>query len=274
MPERHVVMYSTGIGSWATAKRVIDQHGPNSVTLLFADVKGNNDEQYLGEDADNYRFLQETAEKFGCELVWIKNEQSIWDVYRQVRFLGNSRLAPCSHKLKQKPARQWLDDHCDPAETVVYVGIDWMESHRIAAVRRNYVPYRVEAPMCEPPYLDKEDMLAACRQWGVEPPRMYADKFPHANCQGFCVRAGQAQFRQLLRLNRGAYLFHEQQEQELREYLNKDVAILRDRAGGDSVPLTLRTFRERLEVQPSLFDADDWGGCGCFVDEEPEPADA
>lgn len=25
-------------------------------------------------------------------------------------------------------------------------------------------------------------------------------------------------------------------------------------------------FRERLDQQPALFDTDDWGGCGCFVD--------
>jgi hypothetical protein len=101
---------------------------------------------------------------------------------------------------------------------------------------------------------------------------MYAQNFPHANCQGFCVRAGQAQFRQLLRLNREGFMYHEAREQQLRELLNKDVAILRDHAGG-GVPLTLKTFRERIDQQPSLFDADDWGGCGCFVDGEDNTDD-
>lgn len=264
---RHVVMYSTGIGSWATAKRIIDQHGPEATTLLFCDVKGDNNNPHLGEDADNYRFLQETTDKFGCELVWLKNSMSIWDVYRKERFLGNSRLAPCSHKLKQIPARKWLDANCPPDDTTIYVGIDWMESHRLPAITRNYEPYTVQAPMTEPPYMEKQAMLDACRAWGAEPPRMYADRYPHANCGGFCVRAGQAQFRQLLRLNRDRYLFHEQQEQDLRDHLDKDVAILRDHAGG-GVPLTLRRFRERVEEQPSLFDESDWGGCGCFADEE------
>lgn len=259
-------MYSTGIGSWMTAMRVIDWHGTANTTLLFADVKGNNDNPHLGEDADNYRFLQQSAAKLGAELVWLKNEQSIWDVYKAVRFLGNNRLAPCSHKLKQQPARKWLEDNCPPEDTVVYVGIDWSENHRMNAVRRNYLPYRAEAPLTEPPYLEKQDMLDACREWGVEPPAMYAANYPHANCGGFCVRAGQAQFRQLLRKNRDRYLFHEAKEQDLRDFLNKDVAILRDRTGGESVPLTLRSFRERIDTQPSLFDQDDWGGCGCFVD--------
>lgn len=56
---------------------------------------------------------------------------------------------------------------------------------------------------------------------------------------------------------------HEQAEQDLREYLGKDIAILRDREGGDTKPLTLREFRERgLDGQESF----DWGGCGCFVE--------
>jgi hypothetical protein len=50
--------------------------------------------------------------------------------------------------------------------------------------------------------------------------------------------------------------------------LGKDVAILRDRRGGQSRPLTLRAFRERLESDPKLFDADDEGACGCFMDED------
>ena len=265
---KHVVMYSTGIGSWATAKRVIDQHGADKTVLLFCDVKGDNNEPHLGEDVDNYRFLKESSEKLGAELVWLKSEESIWDVYKRVRFLGNSRLAPCSHELKQKPARKWIDANATPEDSVLYVGIDWMESHRMPAVERNYLPFTVKAPMIEPPFMDKDEMLQACRDWGVEPPRMYAMKFPHANCGGFCVRAGQAQFRQLLRLDRDRYLFHEGKEQELRDHLDKDISVLRNREDGTSTPLTLRAFRERIDTQPSLFDEDDWGGCGCFVDLE------
>lgn len=265
---KRVVMYSSGIGSWATAKRVVDQHGAADTVLLFCDVKGDNSEPYLGEDADNYRFLRESSEKLGAELVWLTSDESIWDVYKRVRFMGNSRLAPCSHELKQKPARKWIDANCDPGGTVLYVGIDWMEAHRMPAVERNYLPFMVKAPLIEPPYMDKAQMLQSCRDWGVEPPRMYGLGFPHANCGGFCVRAGQAQFRQLLRLDRDRYLFHEGKEQELRGHLDKDISVLRDRTDKTSTPLTLRTFRERIESQPSMFDADDWGGCGCFVDQE------
>jgi hypothetical protein len=41
---------------------------------------------------------------------------------------------------------------------------------------------------------------------------------------------------------------------------------LRDRRGGTVKPLPLAVFRERLDEQPGLFDADDWGACGCLAD--------
>jgi hypothetical protein len=83
------------------------------------------------------------------------------------------------------------------------------------------------------------------------------------------VRAGQAQFERLRLYMPARYKVWEQGERELRSYLGKDVAILRDWAGGGG-PLTLEEFRERLEVQPSLFDDQDFGGCGCFTAWEPE----
>lgn len=265
---RHIVMYSGGIGSWATAKHVIGAYGPDDVTLLFADVQGDNNNPHLGEDADSYRFIRETADKFGCELVWLSEGRSIWEVFKDDRFLGNSRLANCSKFLKQKPCHEWLHANTTPDDAIVYIGIDWSESHRLPAIERAYEPWVAQAPLCDPPYLAKEQMLQACRDWGVEPPRMYSKPYPHANCGGFCVRAGQAQFRLLLAENRERYLFHENEEQKLRDYLGKDVAVMRDRTGGTVTPCTLREFRERQETgQAALFDDLDWGGCGCFTDE-------
>jgi len=62
--------------------------------------------------------------------------------------------------------------------------------------------------------------------------------------------------------------------------LGKDVAILRDRSGGTTTPLTLRVNRERRDSLPVLFGPDysdnyapeDYGACGCFgADEKPLP---
>lgn len=265
---KHVVMMSSGIGSWATARRVVEQHGNDNLFLVFADVKGNSDNPHLGEDEDNYRFLKDAHKNLGGELVWLKEGRDIWQVFKDDRFLGNSRLANCSKFLKQIPCREWLNTNTTPETCTVYVGIDWSESHRLPAIERAYLPYIAKAPLTEPPYLDKQAMLDWARSEGLEPPRMYRKAYPHSNCGGFCVRAGQAQMRLLLRENPERYRFHERKEQELREYLGKDVAVLKDRTGGGSVPLTLRAFRERQETgQDGLFDEFDFGGCGCFVEE-------
>jgi hypothetical protein len=63
------------------------------------------------------------------------------------------------------------------------------------------------------------------------------------------------------------YRHHEQAEQDFRERVGKDVSILRDREWGDTRPMTLREFRNRLETadgeQIEMFGI---GGCGCFVE--------
>jgi hypothetical protein len=269
----HVIAYSGGIGSWATAKRVIEADGgPDNVTLLFADVKGNNDSEHLGEDEDTYRFIADTAFEFGARLVTLNEGRSIWQVFHDKKWLGNSRLANCSHLLKQAPTKKWLQDNCDPDETIVYVGISWDEIHRLPAIEKAYASFgfTVKAPLCDPPYSDKQALLDECRADGIEPPRAYSLGFPHNNCGGFCVRAGQAQFRLLLQRNRERFIFHEEQEQGLRDYLEKDVAILTEVIDGAPVPLTLRAFRERQDSSPALFELDefDFGGCGCFTQDE------
>lgn len=269
-----VIMFSGGLGSWLTARRVRDQHGTDNLTLLFADVGGDRDDPHAGEDEDTYRFLDDAAADIGVELTVIKDGRTIWQVFHDDRFLGNSRLANCSKHLKQIPAREWLDANCDPATTTVYIGIDWTETHRLPAVERSYDPYPVRAPMTEPPYLDKSAMQLECLRAGIELPRLYRAGFPHNNCGGGCVRAGQAQFELLLREHPERFASWERHEQELRDDVGKDVSILRDRSKGTTTPLTLRSFREGIQSQTLLFDPNDFGGCGCFVQGDGEVADA
>lgn len=263
---KHVVMFSGGIGSWATAKRVAAAHGTDNLVLLFADVKGDNPSPHIGEDEDNYRFIRDAAANVGAELVTVKDGRDIWQVFKDRRFLGNSRQANCSEELKQKPCRAWLDANCDPADTVVYVGIDWTETHRIPKIKTGYQPYRAEAPLAEKPYLEKEQMIAWAQREGLEPPRMYAQGYLHANCGGGCVRAGKAQFALLHRINPERFDVWAQKEQEVREHLGRDdVTILTEQVRGEERNLPLIELGKRLESQPSLFDDDEWGGCGCFV---------
>ncbi|MFC0213887.1 hypothetical protein ACFFK0_15760 [Paenibacillus chartarius] len=191
-----------------------------------------------------------------------------WQVFRDERYIGNSRVDPCSKILKRNLCFRWLEQNCDPGKTIVYLGLDWTEMHRYERAKPYWSPWNIRAPLCEEPYFTKPDMLAWLKQTGIRPPRLYGMGFPHNNCGGFCVKAGQAQFKLLLKTMPDRYAYHEQQEELLRRYLNKNVAILRRTAGGRTVPLTLRQLREETEKssRPLLPEAEEWGGCGCFVD--------
>jgi hypothetical protein len=256
---KHVVMFSGGVGSWATAKRVAERHGTDDLILLFADT--------LVEDADVYSFLAASAANVGGELVIVRDGRTPFEVFRDRRWLGNSRLAHCSEVLKQKPCRAWIEANCDSAGTVLYVGIDWSEEHRMPAILKGWAPYRVEFPMAEAPYLDKPAMLAWLRAEGIQPPRSYREGFPHANClrQG-CVKGGKGYWAQVLALRPESYAYAEAEEQRTREHLGReDVTILTETVDGEDRGISLREFRERVEAghQPDLFDI---GGCGCFTE--------
>lgn len=251
-----VVLYSGGALSWAAAMRTIERHGRDDVHLLFTDTSM--------EDADLYRFLDDSERQLDVSLIRLRDGRTPWDVYRQRRMIGNTRMDPCSEVLKRKPAQAWLREHA-PRATLVF-GIDWTEMHRLDGLRRRYgeMGFAVEAPMCDAPWMTKSDVLAWMRREWLEPPRLYALGFAHNNCGGFCCRAGQAHFAHLLATMPDRYAEHETREQELRDYLNKDVSILRDRAGGGTAALTLRQFREMIEAG-DVQEEFEWGGCGCFV---------
>jgi hypothetical protein len=253
-----VVMFSGGVGSWAAAVRVVERFGVNGVTLLFTDT--------LIEDEDLYRFLGEAADNVGAPLVVVADGRTPWEVFRDRRFLGNTRVDLCSRILKRELADWWISKHFAPDDVIVYVGIDWSEAHRFERMMPRKLPYRYEAPLLEEPLLTKEDWLERLRTEGIEPPRLYSLGFPHNNCGGGCVKAGQGQFALLLRRLPDVYAEWERNEQALRDELG-DVAILRDRMGGTTKPLTLQELRLRItrNEQVDLFDM---GGCGCFIDQD------
>jgi hypothetical protein len=271
---KRVVMFSGGIGSWFAAKRIANQYGTDNLYLVFSDVKGNNPSPHVGEDEDTYRFIEEAAANVGGTYVYLNEGRDIWEVFKDKKFLGNSRLAHCSHVLKQKPAREWLEANCDPEDTIVYVGIDWTETHRLPAIVKNYLPYKAEAPLTEPPYVDKKAMIYCAKKEGLKTPRLYDFGFAHNNCGGGCVRAGQGQFKQLLQIMPERFEVWEKKEQEIREYLGKDVSILTEVVKGEKRSLPLSELRRRACDAPALIDEHDIGGCGCFFEEDERSLDA
>jgi len=250
-------MFSGGRGSWAAAKRATQHYGVDEVVLLFADTKV--------EDEDTYRFLRDAAENIGSDLVIVADGRDPFTVFKDRKWLGNSRVAHCSTELKVKPCREWLEENA-PNDVVLVVGIDWMETHRLPGVERGWAPRTVWAPLMDQPLLDGEAIMSWMRDEGLEPPAAYAQGFPHANClaQG-CVKGGQAYWTLLYRQRPEVFAATEQKEQELRDLLG-DVSMLKRQHNGAKLVLPLTQLRTEIESEPSLLDMDEWGGCGCFVD--------
>lgn len=309
----HVNMTSGGTGSWATGVRIVDTRvrpGDHFVSI-FADTNM--------EDEDLYRFLDDCekdlrvrVEELGAtfEAVRLADGRDVWEVFFAVRFLGNTRIDPCSKILKRTLIRKWVNDNLAPDDAVIYLGIDWSEEHRFHKSRPFWEPYTVEAPLTERPFIDKDDIRKALAETGIIEPRLYAMGFPHNNCGGFCVKSGFASFRILLDQMPERYAYHERREQELREFLGKPVTILRDRSfkniarrlghnpddlerrvEGEKrkntyhvvrstgerlpamLPITLREFRERVEAEDFDVDPNDLGGCACFTPDDDYAAD-
>ncbi|TYB71186.1 phosphoadenosine phosphosulfate reductase family protein [Nonomuraea sp. PA05] len=170
----HVVQMSGGLGSFWAAVFAVLVYGKENVVLLFADT--------LWEHPDTYRFLGQASEHLDITPIIVCDGRNPFQVYFDQHFLGNSRIAPCTKELKQKPCRRWLEEHCDPADTILYVGLDAAEERRRPGVIKGWTPWRVEFPLMDDKTWDKKRMKTECAKLGITIPRMYELGFSHNNC--------------------------------------------------------------------------------------------
>lgn len=201
------------------------------------------------EDQGLYQFLSDCELALGVSIERHADGRHPWQVFRDERFIGNARAPLCNRVLKRELLERLLKTHFPANNVVLYFGLEWIEGSRIAKVgtRWRERKYRVDFPLAAPPFMSTEDFMMQVRQAGVEVPRLYQMGFKHNNCGGACVQAGIGQWSRLWRLFPDRYVWHERQEEETRQYLGKNVAILRERTGGITRPLTLRELRSRLE---------------------------
>ena len=100
-PTTCIVMYGGGLTSYEVARRAIEYYGKDSTEIWFADTRT--------EDEDLYRFNRDVERLLGKPLRVFDQGMDIWEVFRQQRFLGNSRIDPCSKFLKRVPLRKSLE---------------------------------------------------------------------------------------------------------------------------------------------------------------------
>jgi hypothetical protein len=252
----HLVQFSTGITSAEVAYRVVAEHGRENTILLTANT--------LVEDWDNWRFANEVVAQLNCSWITLADGRTPMQVGKDRRNVPSNFMPVCSEELKRRLLRKYIDAHYDPADTIVYLGFDWEEDRRYNKSVPLWQPYTIDCPLMRRPFIDKIALLDKFRdERGIEPPRLYAMGWNHANCGGACVRGGQAQWELLHRLMPDRYRQWENGENELRADLGKDHAMMTEKVRGVKRPLPLTVLRERLESQPDLFDENDWGACGC-----------
>jgi len=258
-----VVFFSSGSSSWLAAKRVADKFGTDNLYLVFADTSI--------EDEDNYRFLVDAAQNVGGKLIWLKDGRTPWDIFFEKKFLNHRQFA-CSLELKIKPCQRWIKDcEFDPDNTILYFGIGFDEIERIKAISKNWQPFKVDTPLCWDDFgwADRSVVDAELKANNLKRPRLYDFGFAHANCGGFCPKAGMKHYRILLKTMPDIYHHHEQKEQEFRAFIGRnDIGILRKTVKGKTIAMTLKDWREQIETESIQMDSSDeaLGGCGCFVD--------
>lgn len=254
---KHVLSLSGGIGSYEALKRMLATIPKEDIIVCFCDV--------LEENGDLYCFLLDIEKKYEISIVRLCAGKTVFQCQLEDNYIYNSRVANCSKKLKGDPFRAYLSTLEE--DYIVYLGIDWTETHRCEGNIRRYAPHEVRFPMCEKPYLTKPEMIATLESVGIEVPELYQKGYSHNNCNGLCVRAGIGQWLHTLITDRSEFLQAENAEQALQRLLHSDKTHLK-RYGK---PYSLRQLRIDHDSQPKRFTIDDYldiGGCGCFSGDE------
>ena len=293
----NIVFYSGGTGSFMAAERVFNE----DTHLLFTDtlIEHNDLYRFLIDSIEHFykvdmssirplidqlvhvaddlalrkaqlRVIQASVNALCPKFHWLRYEVngdgvSPWDIFNNDRYIGNSRVAKCSTIIKQRLARDYIRDNFTQGEFNVVLGIDWTEVHRMAAPRENWNKLANDTlfPLCDAPYIDKEVHFERLNQLGIDIPHLYKIGAAHNNCGGFCVRGGQAHFKNLLENDPKLFDYHAEEEAKLIEVIGKDVSILRKTVKGVRVTLPLNELKNEHSI-----DKFDLGACGCFVTDD------
>jgi hypothetical protein len=252
----HVVSLSGGAASFCVLKELLRRHGKENVVAAFCDT--------TIEDPDLYRFLDDIERVLKIKIVKLCDGRTPWQVFRDRKWHGNSRIAHCSEELKGKVFSKWLSQHYQPKDCILHFGFGASESRRLATARKNWFPYQCESILLEPPYLSREQMLQEIDGSGIDVPRLYELGFSHNNCGGYCCKAGQGHFNRLLRELPAVYAHHEQEQEQLFKEFPKLLPSLEKTTNGVKSYLSLRDFRLLIEI--GCKPESGVGGCGCFSD--------
>lgn len=173
------VWFSCGAASAVAAKLTVEQHPAEVVRILNNPV--------AEEDEDNRRFLRDVEAWVGVEIETVVNPafpsasaKEVWAQRKAMAFPGG---APCTVELKKRARQVWENEHRPNWHVLGFTADEAKRHERFTrSERENVLPVLIEAKMT------KDDCYAMLKREGIEPPRIYKQGYPNANCIG-CVKA-------------------------------------------------------------------------------------
>lgn len=309
---------SGGAGSWLMSKVDMANHPEADHRFIFADTLYEDADTYrlliegtanlLGrtidipktDDFPDYRVLGEfdIADYAGNpewrrfladiramaidampELTWLVEGRDPWEVFRDKRFLGNSRFDPCSYELKRQELDGWVRENADAEMDVFCVGIGTHERHRFEGkgtskgLRRRMAEKGLtyEAPLIDTIESEIGPFVYLAKA-GLARPRLYKWSV-HGNCGGFCIKAGFAHYHARRKHMPERMAYDAMMEAKIAEYVGQPVAMMTHRRNGEKVPYSLAQFMADWDALPD-GDTEDFfaeaepgdSGCGCMTD--------
>ena len=240
---RVIVALSGGKASAYCAKYAFQNYEKKDIVLYFNDTKW--------EHPDLYRFIEDLAKYYDHPITYDSDGRSPDELFFKQKALANNRMPFCSRILKADRLQNYYVDG-----DIILFGIGLDEMHRASrlvsayqrvAVKRKAYP-KIKFPLIETntTSIDIDNWLLSIN---IAQPYLYTLGFSHNNCSGGCVRAGKKQWIKLLEKLPDVYRQREEIEEKVREYLGKDVHILKD--------TTLRNLRLKIESQIKIIFDDD-----------------
>lgn len=188
-----VVWFSNGAASAIAWQETLRRYGN------LCEVRAVNN-PVVEEDCDNLRFGAAVSEWLGSPLIECVNPAypmaSAVDVWAKRGAMVFPKGAPCTVHLK-KEARQHYERTNRVDWHVFGFALEEKKRHErfVMTERSNVLPVLIEAGLTRQ---DCHDRLVAA---GVQPPRVYAEGYPNANCIG-CVKATSPTYWNLVRRTR------------------------------------------------------------------------
>lgn len=227
------------------------------------------------------------------QLVWLIDGRTVWQVSYDRKYVGDSQRCHGAIHLKVIQRNLWLEEHAALTDTICYVGIYHWERERFdghwgtndltsepewkQGIREKALPYLFESPLCDMPTVRSVEIRQRLARQGTAVPRLYLKGYKTNNCGGACRKAGIGQWTHLYATDRERFLLEAEEERRFREWIGKDVTILKRTVKGKAQPMTLYELEERIKAGADWNQAELLGndlGCGgsCAFDTDDQQA--